>query len=397
MFTTEEMPLEDMQKVVDRGYTCGQCGARLNIAWGGSFGINSQILRCGKDINHNTINRHDKQREAQIKIIREVQKMDSTALMKMDEAKMMQRVEMAKFPQDLTLPQKKLLAQVAITYGFDPLMGEVSIYQGNPYVSIDGRRRKAQETNELDGTATRPATPAEKEAAMVPQEDHYWHADIWRKGYARPFEGWGRVSKEEIDRAIANSKKNNRDPYFLPVVKDPRGIAEKRAEAKGLRKGFHIPLPSFEDIGSPEEDPVTDVRVINISTGEIKETSQPEPTEATRLIPIPVKTEGGSNHPPTPLTPEEKAKTQQVIDQAERDSKELWTEKIEPVIDLVIDLDWLEESLRALSWADVGKYLANKYGVKGRRIKEMVLALTPEQQKDFAQEVQRRLEVHTGE
>ena len=95
--------------------------------------------------------------------------MVTTDLVKMSDTEMMNRVNSARFPQELTPTDKKLLVLAAKTYGFDPIMGEISIFQGKPYVTIDGRRRKSQETGNYCGLKTRPATPPEREAWQIPR------------------------------------------------------------------------------------------------------------------------------------------------------------------------------------------------------------------------------------
>ena len=90
---------------------------------------------------------------------------------------------------------------------------------------------------------TRPATKKERGDWEMPEGDYFFHADIFRKGCEHPFEGWGRVRKSETLGGKG----------FKPVETNPQRMAEKRAEAQGLRKGFHIPLPSVEDIGSEED------------------------------------------------------------------------------------------------------------------------------------------------
>lgn len=48
-----DLPQQAMEQMVqDR--RCGECGGRLSKAWGGAFGVNADILRCGKDITHST-------------------------------------------------------------------------------------------------------------------------------------------------------------------------------------------------------------------------------------------------------------------------------------------------------------------------------------------------------
>ena len=60
---------------------------------------------------------------------------------------------------------------------------------------------------------------------------------------------------------------------------------------------------------------------------------------------------------------------------------------------LIIDMVWLKESLEKLNWNTVGRWLREKYHVTGRRVSEMVARLTPEQQREFAAEVEKRLEL----
>ena len=87
----------------------------------------------------------------------------TTNLVTMNKAVMLKRIDSVKWPKDLTPALKELLAETAIERGLDPLEGELSIYQGKPYVGINGRQRKAQETGELGGISMRPGTVEEKE------------------------------------------------------------------------------------------------------------------------------------------------------------------------------------------------------------------------------------------
>ena len=264
MITEETMTYDEMKKAVDQGYLCAKCQGALTIGWGGGFGINGYILRCGNDINHTGITRHDKKYEQKIK---EGFSMDSNALMTMPEAAMMKRVEMARFPQELTVADKRLLAQVAITYGFDPLMGEVTIYEGRPYVSIDGRYRKAQETGRLDGVETRPASKKEKEDWQIPEGDWFFRSEVYVKDASHPFIAWGRVRASET--RPGSRRQGDTTSTYKPIQNNPQRMAEKRAEAQALRKAFHIPLPSVEDIGSPDYD--AESVEVDVTTGEITE------------------------------------------------------------------------------------------------------------------------------
>ncbi len=367
--TEAEMPYGDMVKTAKDGHTCGNCGGVLSVAWGGK----GYILRCGNDLSHNTINRHDKQYDEQLRIVKEVQHMDSKSLMTMSEAKMIDRVGMAKFPQDLTSAEKRLLAQVAITYGFDPLMGEVTIYQGRPWVSIDGRYRKAQETGELDGVETRPANKQERVDWEMPDGDYFFRAEVYRKGASHPFVGWGRVRGSETKPG----SKGDPTSTFKPVQSNPQRMAEKRAEAMGLRKGFHIPLPSIEDIGTPEADEVkVTVEPMSLPSNpptESKDTSQAE-----------------QGQPASNATPKEtmtRAVPEKEIVRGEH-AEAKPSEEVEG-----IDMDWLRESLNRLSWTTVTKWLRERYpdNAKGTRVSEIVKNLSIEEREAFAQEVEQRL------
>jgi len=192
--------------------------------------------------------------------------MESKDLMVMNQTTMISRINAAKFPQALSESDKRMLALVTITYGFDPLMGEISIYQGKPYVSIDGRYRKAQETGLFMGMNTRPATKQEKDEWGIPEGDFFFHAEaeVYNKEAKRTakFVGWGRIRVDEM-KIVKDGDK------YKPIVTNPQRMAEKRAEAQALRKAFHINLPSIEMAGTGTEEDENNPNIINMETGEI--------------------------------------------------------------------------------------------------------------------------------
>ena len=262
---------EDMKKIVaDPRYHCGQCDGTLNIAWGGAHGVESWVLRCSKNIEHNRFSRRrvSEKERAQMATLRGEGYMEagsSTALMAMSETTMIERVDKAKFIKDLSSAEKKRLALVCITYGFDPIMGEMTIYEGNPYVSVDGRYRKAQETGLLMGVESRPATKDERAMWEINTEDKFFRAVVKKLvgGTTAEFVGWGRVTAGEIERANK----------YIPVSTNPMRMAEKRAEVQALRKAFSIPLPA--GTGSVENIIEGSYEVVDEETGEIKEAGPP--------------------------------------------------------------------------------------------------------------------------
>lgn len=52
-----QLPHEEMQKLIDKGCVCLECGSIFTIAWGGFYGHNEYMLRCGQDPTHNGIAR----------------------------------------------------------------------------------------------------------------------------------------------------------------------------------------------------------------------------------------------------------------------------------------------------------------------------------------------------
>ena len=63
-----------------------------------------------------------------------------------------------------------------------------------------------------------------------------------------------------------------------------------------------------------------------------------------------------------------------------------------------IDWNWMRESLEEMNWNDVAKWIRNRYKkATGRTVREMVESLTPEQQEEFVQQVQDRLEIYRSQ
>jgi hypothetical protein len=230
-------------------HECAVCGGRLAVAWGGSYGINKHVLRCGNDTKHDTIRKIN----PIPKYLREaVMEARELTIKRIDKPAMLERVNKAKFPQDLTVAERNLLADICIQYKLDPLMSEVTVYQGRPYVTYDGRMRKAQETKLLDGIETRPATADEKKAFECADGDYLWVANVHVKEKSFPFVGWGYVRARETQPPVKADGSQGRAGY-RPSEVNPNRMAEKRAEMFALRKAFHLPLPTFID-GTPAGD-----------------------------------------------------------------------------------------------------------------------------------------------
>jgi hypothetical protein len=139
----------------------------------------------------------------------------------------------ALFPADLTPVQAAQLARVSLAYGLDPFMGELTIYKGKPYVTIDGRTRLALDHPMYDGMKCEPATPAQREAFRCGESEHLWYAEVWRKDKGHTFSAYGRS--------------NFAGDTNFAVKTHPQEIARKRALHRALRDAFSIPLPGLEE------------------------------------------------------------------------------------------------------------------------------------------------------
>ena len=126
--------------------------------------------------------------------------------------------------------QTFFLATLGQHIGVHAELGEIILYQGKPYITIDGRLRIAHETGLLDGVDVRPATQMEFTNYGCEAGDQLWHCYVFKKGSRRPYTGWGHV------------KSSDRNPVSKT---HPRELAKKRAKYDALRTAF----PPKEVIG----------------------------------------------------------------------------------------------------------------------------------------------------
>jgi len=252
----EGKELENACKKLRLYSVCAECGGNLAVRY--DMDKHREYIICSKNEAHEGIR---KTWAEDLKQIRRDISMDSKALMKLGEGGMLARIEQAGFPQALKAEEKAMVAEIALSYGLDPIMNELSIYQGRPYPTVNAWYRKSQETGLFDGMNSRPATKQERQERNAKEGDLLYCVEVWRKGSAHPFVGWGRVRAEET----VGDK-------HLPIVKDPDRMAEKRGEMQGMRKAFSIPMPprSFEEAIDIYAD-VPDIGKVDTKTGEVVE------------------------------------------------------------------------------------------------------------------------------
>ncbi len=333
----EDSSGDNIKKLI-RQNVCQECGRQLYAYLDGE---GKTYIACGGG-QHEGIK---SLKPEDLKQLRRTISMDSTALTKLGNEGMLARIEQARFPQALKPEEKAMIAEVALSYGLDPIMNELTIYQGRPYPTVNAWYRKSQESGQFDGMNSRPATKEEREDRNTEEGDLLYRCEVYRKGGSHPFVGWGKV--------FAAERKGNE---HLPIVKWSDRMCEKRAEMQAMRKAFSIPMPSmsYEEIPGTGKVNTTTGEIIEGEVTELTPTPEPQP-EATEPTPPPTKVGGDSESP--------------------------------------IDMPWLIESVNTLKW-DILQYMKDTYKVDtSGNLGDVVGRLTNKQQQAVCKEVQERLDM----
>lgn len=146
----------------------------------------------------------------------------------------------------------RLLAEGARRHGLDPLKGEIMLLQGRPYVTIDGRLKKARRAGLLD-FIVEVVPPLEftesVEQNTPPRDDEeeerfYWAAvAVKLKGWREPVVYCAYITESERQKAkdneIASAKRQRKEhsgKFFSPLIVTPQKMAAKRARMKAIRE-----------------------------------------------------------------------------------------------------------------------------------------------------------------
>jgi hypothetical protein len=185
---------------------------------------------------------------------------------------MIERIDGARWAHQLTPAQVLTVAEIAVRYGYDPLMGEVTVYEGKIYVTLDGALRDAKRIPNFQGIQTTPLTEQEREGRGIKQPIAY-RCELYRADWKVPAVGIGVADPAQPFR-------NN------PVERtQPHALAEARAIRRAVRLAREVPT------GIIRQD-------IDMETGEILAAVQAEPAveaESVRVAPTEVVAEPAAN------------------------------------------------------------------------------------------------------
>ena len=130
--------------------------------------------------------------------------------------------------------QLNIVFLMAQRYQLDPV-SDITLYEGRPWITIDGRVRLMRRHPEYRGFSCRPLSKDEKEAWGYEPDDIVVECIVrtstWGELSAR-----GKVSAAEVRAARERAEANNRKS--APVGMHPVEIAEKRAIARAERAAF---------------------------------------------------------------------------------------------------------------------------------------------------------------
>jgi len=169
-------------------------------------------------------------------------------------------MDLGLFPNKNSSPQQlALLAQVALAYGLDPLMGEIMPYQGRPYITIAGRRRLDAAAGHRPSVSFRILNADEmtyyKSVDALAEKDVAVFCVLRREG--ETVEGFGRI--------LASERAGDK---HLPTVARTIEMAQKRAERRA-REIMFGPVAKPESLRNIEVLEEGDEAEVVESTGRI--------------------------------------------------------------------------------------------------------------------------------
>ena len=260
---------EELKRRYD-DYRCVKCKNQPWPAWGG----HTHVLRCscGVEAWPNLESSKNWMKEKLADMIE--RQTGGGAIVIYNEETALARVQEAKagglFPQNATQPQMLMLAKAAVAYGLDPLFGELTLYQGKPYITIDGRRRLDADAGHHPSIRFRPLTADEVR--------YYWELDALKPRdvpiICVGVDDYGAES-EAIGILLAHERDGNAN---TPQVQRPIEMSQKRAEMRWRKMAYGPhPLPdSVKDLMSTAEE------FVEGSSRELDSTPIAAPASATR-------------------------------------------------------------------------------------------------------------------
>lgn len=182
------------------------------------------------------------------------------------DAELKRRMEMnqgARFGlETATRDQLNVIFILCKRWRLDPIT-DITLFEGKPWITIDGYLRLAREHPEYLGHEQRPLSEAEKQDGGWPA-GIVWATTIRTRSWG-DITQWGKVTEAEIAEAQGRSKSSGK--RAAPVGVHPVEIAQKRSFARAYRYALGLDMPTEEEIEAE-------------ITAEIAERTNPEKVKA---------------------------------------------------------------------------------------------------------------------
>jgi len=371
--------------------TCG-CGAPFTLAWGGAYGINHYVLKCTKDITHDTLarpaelgpydipgfnlfNLKGRQKEMEEKLGTE----KATKLMKYEGVVSLTKAGAMEVLQTIwpEAPEVEVLkaALICHQYGLNPLMKHLFLIPfkrhqkgmvvGEDWVTVLGIKanrliaHRAGGFSYLDNTPRVMTKEEQKRIFGEVDDKRLWAITKLRDSKGNDAQGYGSWPKDE-------------DPYGVEKGNTKANMAFIRSERNALDRLFPGEMPQG-------------VEVIDEEYIESEYTSaKPEGGEKQKQEDELSKKDESRGRSTATVSPPPKAEK---APKTGAPPAELEAEGFR------IDLTWLKESQKALKWSDdtLKTFLVSQYKVSPQGTPEDVLRrLTREQAEDFVNQIDSR-------
>lgn len=157
--------------------------------------------------------------------------------------------------QDATPAQLNVIFLVAKRWGLDPLT-EITLYEGRPFITLDGRLQLMRRNPDYRGYRTRPLTREERENWGYEPDDIVVECTVLTHSHGEVVER-GRVARAEVDAARKRAQESGK--RAAPIGNWAPEIAEARAIKRSARAAFGQDVPDEDDAGyviEERNDPV---------------------------------------------------------------------------------------------------------------------------------------------
>jgi len=254
----------ELGKKIIETCTC-QCGAELTLPWGGTWGINSHVIKCAADPSHDKVvpvksltqlwregepipsfiadNIERRQRR------KTMEQNEVKALVAKQDADKLSTYLQPKFPKDLVNRQVALdFAKWCIAHQLEPIRDCIP-FHGNPFITIEWVDRQASNDDKFKGYSYKVFSQQDKESLDFDPKDIVIECQASFDGLEAPLVGLGVVTKIEREATSGETDEVTARGYRSPVVHlHPQKMAFKRSRAEALKQRYHIPAPILEEL-----------------------------------------------------------------------------------------------------------------------------------------------------